>query len=144
MTILGKQPSTAGRKSCYSRSAKWIIQRLCLLACGALCLLLCRMKAMGAKLPVFTRADNPAAASQAPVKQLTFAYLIGLNGWLLLSPSQLSCDWTMDTVPLVSGFSDLRNLATLALATLIAGLVWSACLPTSFSPSLASPGRYGH
>ena len=102
------------------------------------------MKAMGAKLPVFTRADNPAASSQAPVKQLTFAYLIGLNGWLLLSPSQLSCDWTMDTVPLVSGFSDLRNLATLALATLIAGLVWSACLPKSFSPSLASPGRYGH
>ena len=81
---------------------------------------------MGARLPVFTRHDNPAAAADTPAKQLTFSYLIGLNAWLLLSPSDLSCDWTMDTVPLVTGVTDPRNLVTLAATAVAASLVASA------------------
>ena len=70
---------------------------------------------MGATLPVFTRFDNPAAVSLFPAKQLTFSYLASLNAWQLLAPSDLICDWTMNTVPLVKKWLDVRNLATLAL-----------------------------
>ena len=70
---------------------------------------------MGATLPVFTRFDNPAAVSPFPAKQLTFSYLASLNVWQLLAPCDLICDWTMNTVPLVKGWLDGRNLATLAL-----------------------------
>ena len=98
-------------------------QRLCSLAGAALGLLLVRLKVMGAKLPVFTRFDNPAAASESPVRQLTFNYLLGVNSWLLLSPADLCCDWTMNTVPLVKAASDPRNCLTLAFYAVFFGLV---------------------
>ena len=98
-------------------------QRICLLAFGSIGLLLMRLKLMGATLPIFTKFDNPAAASYAPVKQLTFGYLTSVNAWLLLAPCDLLCDWTMNTVPLVNSILDVRNLATLALAVT---LLWLA------------------
>ena len=59
-------------------AVKWnVVQRVLALAAGAVALLAARMRVMGAKLPVFTRFDNPAAAAEAPAKQLTFSYLIG-------------------------------------------------------------------
>lgn len=59
------------------------------------------------------RFDNPAAVSATPTRQLTFNYLLPVNAWLLLNPSELCCDWTMGTIPLVESLLDLRNLATL-------------------------------
>lgn len=58
------------------------------------------------------RFDNPAAVSPTPTRQLTFNYLLPLNAWLLLNPSELCCDWTMGTIPLIESFLDIRNLAT--------------------------------
>ena len=43
---------------------------------------------------------------------MTYAYLVALNIWLLLSPAQLLCDWTMGTVALIKSVGDVRNLAT--------------------------------
>lgn len=43
---------------------------------------------------------------------LTFCYLAALNCWLLLCPAILSHDWQMGSVPLVTSFTDTRNLAT--------------------------------
>jgi len=40
---------------------------------------------MGHTLPVFTKFDNPAATAPAPVKQLTFSYLVS-NDMSLFSP----------------------------------------------------------
>lgn len=60
------------------------------------------------------RFDNPAAVSPTPSRQLTFNYLLPVNAWLLLNPSELCCDWTMGTIPLVESLLDLRNLATVA------------------------------
>lgn len=48
---------------------------------------------------------------------MTFNYLLPVNAWLLLNPSELCCDWTMGTIPLVESFLDLRNLATLLFYT---------------------------
>lgn len=58
------------------------------------------------------RFDNPAAVSPTPTRQLTFNYLLPVNAWLLLNPSELCCDWTMGTIPLIESFLDIRNLAT--------------------------------
>lgn len=43
---------------------------------------------------------------------MTFCYLAALNCWLLLCPAILSHDWQMGSVPLVTSFTDTRNLAT--------------------------------
>lgn len=57
--------------------------------------------------------DNPASALSFPARHLTFNYLLPVNAWFLLNPSELLCDWTMGTIPVIEGFSDVRNLATL-------------------------------
>ncbi len=80
---------------------------------------------MGHSLPVFTVFDNPASYQESPVKQMTYAYLVALNSWLLVSPAQLLCDWTMGTVPLVTSVGDLRNLATLVLLIGLCHLAYS-------------------
>lgn len=81
--------------------------------------------------PVVCRFDNPAAVSPTPTRQMTFNYLLPVNAWLLLNPSELCCDWTMGTIPLVESFLDLRNLAT---------LLFYACLALLAHHSL----RYRH
>lgn len=63
---------------------------------------------------LWTRFDNPAAVSPSPARQLTFNYLLPVNAWLLLNPSELCCDWTMGTIPLVESLLDIRNVATIA------------------------------
>ncbi|XP_005113590.2 protein O-mannosyl-transferase TMTC3, partial [Aplysia californica] len=77
---------------------------------------------MGAQLPVFTNFDNPASQAPAPARQLTFNYLLPVNAWLLLNPSELCCDWTMGTLPLVTSLLDARNVATLLFYSGMAGL----------------------
>lgn len=58
------------------------------------------------------RYDNPASMENAPVRQLTYNYLLPINAWLLLFPSGLCCDWTMGTIPVISSVLDPRNLIT--------------------------------
>ena len=77
-------------------------------------LLFLRFKIMGSTLPVFTNFDNPASYQNFPIKQLTWMYLIAINALLLIFPSDLCCDWTMGTVPLVETLADPRNLATIS------------------------------
>ncbi len=108
---------------------QWVapcLQRVCVLGGFGLALMLVRMRIMGDRLPVFTRFDNPAAAADAPAKQLTFNYLLSVNVWLLLNPCDLCCDWTMDTVPLVRSVTDWRNLCTILTYAGFFGLLWSA------------------
>lgn len=44
---------------------------------------------------------------------------MSLNAWLLLFPSSLCVDWTMQSVPLVESISDPRNVATLVTYILL-------------------------
>lgn len=64
---------------------------------------------------LFCRFDNPASVSPSPTRQLTYNYLLAVNAWLLLFPWHLCCDWTMSSIPLVTGLTDVRNLATVVL-----------------------------
>uniref|UniRef100_A0A4W5N3W4 Protein O-mannosyl-transferase TMTC3 n=1 Tax=Hucho hucho TaxID=62062 RepID=A0A4W5N3W4_9TELE len=93
--------------------------KLIVLIISTLLLVIIRVQVIQSQLPVFTRFDNPAAVSPTPARQLTFNYLLPLNAWLLLNPSELCCDWTMGTIPLVESPLDLRNLATLAFYSLL-------------------------
>ncbi len=77
---------------------------------------------MGATLPVFTSFDNPAAHRDFPARHLTWSYLCAVNAWLLLSPADLCCDWTMGTVPVVDSAADPRNAATAAVFASVAVL----------------------
>ncbi|XP_015913361.2 protein O-mannosyl-transferase Tmtc3 [Parasteatoda tepidariorum] len=103
-----------------------MVIRISFVAAITICLLIARVKIMGAQLPIFTKFDNPAAASSTPVRQLTFNYLLPVNAWLLLFPSDLCCDWTMGTIPLITSLLDPRNLATLALYATLAAMLWFA------------------
>uniref|UniRef100_A0A8C7Z1F5 Protein O-mannosyl-transferase TMTC3 n=1 Tax=Oryzias sinensis TaxID=183150 RepID=A0A8C7Z1F5_9TELE len=93
--------------------------KLIVLIISTLLLVIIRVQVIQSQLPVFTRFDNPAAVSSTPSRQLTFNYLLPVNAWLLLNPSELCCDWTMGTIPLVDSVLDLRNLATLAFYVLL-------------------------
>ncbi|XP_061576896.1 protein O-mannosyl-transferase TMTC3 [Cololabis saira] len=91
--------------------------KLIVLVISTLLLVIVRVQVIQSQLPVFTRFDNPAAVSPTPTRQLTFNYLLPVNAWLLLDPSELCCDWTMGTIPLVESLLDPRNLATLGFYT---------------------------
>ncbi|XP_035280751.1 protein O-mannosyl-transferase TMTC3 [Anguilla anguilla] len=93
--------------------------KLIALIISTLLLVIVRVQVIQSQLPVFTRFDNPAAVSPTPARQLTFNYLLPVNAWLLLNPSELCCDWTMGTIPLVESLLDVRNLATLAFYCLL-------------------------
>ncbi|KAH8271524.1 hypothetical protein KR018_003180 [Drosophila ironensis] len=117
----------------WSSPVLW--KRLIFLAGITLSLLAGRVYVMGSQLPIFTRFDNPASAADSPERQLTYAYLIYLNLWLLLCPSLLCCDWTMGTVPLLEGLSDGRNVATLCAFLGLGALVAKACFTRNLAQS---------
>ncbi|XP_070763923.1 protein O-mannosyl-transferase TMTC3 [Enoplosus armatus] len=98
--------------------------KLIVLVISTLLLVIVRVQVIQSQLPVFTRFDNPAAVSPTPTRQLTFNYLLPVNAWLLLYPSELCCDWTMGTIPLVESLLDLRNLATLVFYTFLGLLAY--------------------
>uniref|UniRef100_UPI00358ED8E0 protein O-mannosyl-transferase TMTC3 n=1 Tax=Myxine glutinosa TaxID=7769 RepID=UPI00358ED8E0 len=100
-------------------SLKILVLLLCTLA-----LVLVRVQVIQSQLPVFTRFDNPAAVTSSPARQLTYNYLLSLNGWLLLAPSALCCDWTMGSVPLVQSVFDPRNMATVVFYVIMGSLAW--------------------
>ncbi|KFM74788.1 Transmembrane and TPR repeat-containing protein 3, partial [Stegodyphus mimosarum] len=101
------------------RVSSWLrdkLLRVSLLLTAALGAIYLRCKIMGPRfVPAFSRLDNPAAVSVTPTRQLTYNYLLSVNAWLLLFPCNLCCDWTMSTIPLITGFWDVRNLATVML-----------------------------
>ncbi|KAL0968642.1 hypothetical protein UPYG_G00269540 [Umbra pygmaea] len=100
------------------------VLKLIVLVVSTLLLVIIRVQVIQSQLPVFTRFDNPAAVSPTPARQLTFNYLLPVNAWLLLNPSELCCDWTMGTIPLVESLLDPRNLATLAFYGLLVVLAY--------------------
>ena len=90
--------------------------------------------------PCLCRFDNPAAVSPTPTRQLTFNYLLPVNAWLLLNPSELCCDWTMGTIPLIESFLDVRNLATFAFFCFLGALgIFSLRYPGDSSKTVLMP-----
>eukprot|EP00118_Oscarella_pearsei_P008648 m.45784 g.45784 ORF g.45784 m.45784 type:complete len:778 (+) comp33634_c0_seq6:121-2454(+) len=78
----------------------------------------------------FVESDNPTLFDPDWATRLrTYAYLCAFNAWLLLCPHNLCYDWSMDSIPRVKTYGDIRNLATLAtglalLVLIISSLFW--------------------
>ena len=85
-----------------------------------------RATALGGHLPVFSKADNPASHSSSLLtRSLTFLHLPAQNAWLLVCPTKLSFDWSMDALPLVTSLIDPRNIFSL----IFYGIMTSLSLP---------------
>ncbi|XP_038856364.1 protein O-mannosyl-transferase TMTC3-like [Salvelinus namaycush] len=111
-------------KDGFPYAALQTLLKLVILIISTLLLVIIRVQVIQSQLPVFTRFDNPAAVSPTLARQLTFNYLLPVNAWLLLNPSELCCAWTMGTIRLVESPLDLRNLATLAFYSLLGLLAY--------------------
>ncbi|XP_061085470.1 protein O-mannosyl-transferase TMTC2-like isoform X2 [Conger conger] len=107
------------------RKPAGLLQSVSVLAVWGAVLLALRLYWMGNKPPSFSNSDNPAADSPSLLaRTLTFLYLPAANAWLLLCPSTLSFDWSMDALPLLKTPSDWRNLHTLAFYAGFLLLAW--------------------
>ena len=82
-----------------------------------------RAAALGGSLPSFSKADNPASHSDSFLtRALTFLHLPAQNVWLLLCPSKLSYDWSMNALPLVTSLSDPRSILSFMFYAVMASL----------------------
>ncbi|XP_047431445.1 protein O-mannosyl-transferase TMTC1 [Mugil cephalus] len=89
-----------------------------------------RLWLMGGSMPLFSEQDNPASFSpHLFTRILTYSYLLSFNAWLLLAPIVLCYDWQVGSIPLVESLVDVRNIATVLLAVVMATL----CLRCVFS-----------
>lgn len=79
--------------------------------------------------PVFATADNPAARDSSFItRTLTFSYLPVFNFFLLICPTQLSFDWSMDAISRISSIFDARNIPTIVFYTIISKVTWKAII----------------
>ena len=84
----------------------------------------------GGNIPKFASADNPASRCDSFItRTLTFLYLPAFNFGLLLYPSTLSFDWSMNAIPLIKTLFDIRNAISLFF---YCALYW--CFHISITP----------
>lgn len=90
-------------------------------------LVLGRLRIAGSR-PEFASADNPTARHPSRLTRgLTFLYLPAASAKMLLCPSTLSFDWSMDAVPRITSLLDPRNLESACLyAALVGASIWAA------------------
>jgi hypothetical protein len=98
-------------------------RRLLILAMSSILSVALRTWLTGGRLPTFAAADNPASRCDSFLtRAFTFFYLPAFNFGLLLYPSTLSFDWSMDSIPLISHVLDFRNVITFVFYS---ALIWS-------------------
>lgn len=92
-------------------------------------MILLRASAMNFSTPKFAKADNPAAHdSSFLVRVMTFSFLPVFNAALLLCPVDLSFDWSMESIPLISNIMDVRNLISLVFYSLMSKTLYTYIL----------------
>jgi len=115
---------------------KPLLIRLVVFTISVLLLMVFRVWMLGGNLPYFTAQDNPASFSDSlATRIMTYWYLLVFNSWLLLSPSVLSYDWQMGSIPPVESLLDYRNLATAMFVIVAALLAYTALLSNKISPN---------
>ena len=94
---------------------------------------------LSGQLPSFSKADNPASHSSSLLtRSLTFLYLPVFSFMLVVCPSTLSYDWSMDSIPLLTSLTDTRNILTLAFYSLL--LCFTSKLLLKFYQQFATTG----
>ncbi|ESO96774.1 hypothetical protein LOTGIDRAFT_98423, partial [Lottia gigantea] len=91
-----------------------------LLSTYGIILVILRLYFMENKPPEFAPSDNPASDSNSFLtRTLTYNFLPAYNVWILLCPSVLSFDWSMESIPLIQNLADFRNIWTLLLYSIL-------------------------
>ncbi|CAG0892594.1 unnamed protein product [Cyprideis torosa] len=106
------------------------MMRNAVLLVTGLSLMAFRLWVLGGELPQFSDQDNPAAFAETKTRFLSMVYIWAKNILLLLNPSDLSYDWQFGSIPLVTCFSDVRNLVSFSFLGLL-GTVVVWCLRQS-------------
>ena len=107
--------------------------RFLLMTLVALVLLYGRWTIMGSAAPAFQAVDNPASFSPLLVTRiLTYNYIYSINALLLILPHWLCFDWSMGCIPLVTNWSDMRNLAPVVLWALLLSAAYQALFSRCF------------
>lgn len=109
--------------SLTNREFLWLksfLTRSSLVFISAVMLLSVRLYLNGGDPPHFVESDNPASFSpHFSTRFLTYIHLTVLNLWLLLCPSRLCFDWSMNSIPLVESVNDVRNLWSVLVAVVM-------------------------
>ena len=105
------------------RGKSWSRNRSVGVLTGGLFLLVVgRLRIGGATTPEFASADNPTARHPSRLTRgLTFLYLPAASARMLLCPSTLSFDWSMEAIPRITTLGDSRNLESVCLYAALAG-----------------------
>lgn len=85
------------------------LKALAMLAGAFAAAVLVRLHLIGYQLASFNKFDNLAALAATPMRQLTYLYLAAYNFALLLLPDALCCDWSHQSIGLVSFFVESSN-----------------------------------
>lgn len=119
------------------------ISRMILIIVWTSVLLYFRFSIMGWHQPRFAPPDNPASNSPfTTTRWLTYWYICWLNVKLLLLPIYLRYDWAYGTIPLITSWTDHRNVETLILVGIISYAILSA-LRKCINEQLLSVEAYG-
>uniref|UniRef100_A0A8I3WRL9 dolichyl-phosphate-mannose--protein mannosyltransferase n=1 Tax=Callithrix jacchus TaxID=9483 RepID=A0A8I3WRL9_CALJA len=112
---------TASSNRNFLLTMRPFFKRAILVLSYVLVILYFRLWIMGGSMPLFSEQDNPASFSPYILTRfLTYSYLLAFNVWLLLAPVTLCYDWQVGSIPLVETIWDMRNLATILLAVVMA------------------------
>ncbi|ODN06230.1 Transmembrane and TPR repeat-containing protein 2 [Orchesella cincta] len=99
-----------------------------LLALSSICLLYLRLHLMGPNFapPVFSKADNSIAHQpNFWIRVGTFLFLPVFNFGLIIFPHPLSYDWSMNAIPPIQSFWELRNLVSLSFYVILLKIIYS-------------------
>lgn len=121
VTVLGVCCVLESLKAIKRKKGQFRKWPLMCLVISIFALLSLRGRLMGFQPPKFAKADNPASASDSLMARFyTLAFLPAFNFWLMVCPTQLSFDWSMDAIPLIKSWADPRNVLS---AVFYAGLL---------------------
>lgn len=101
-----------------------MFERVSILSTAGVVLLYLRIVIISGGVTVsFTESDNPTLFHpDFWTRFRTYSYLCALNARLLLCPNTLCYDWSMDSIPRIESWWDMRNVETLAFALVLGWL----------------------
>ena len=97
----------------------------------------------GSIVPTFNKLDNPVATSGDRLsKILTYSYLSVYNFYMLIFPSNLSCDWTHNSIPIIDAIWRLENLAPIIFYSSLIGFLIQINAKILSAKSIIGPSQF--
>lgn len=85
-----------------------------------ICILFFRCRLLHNDLPKFSRFDNPIESTFTwPFKQINYLYIWLFNLYKFLNPSKLACDWSAQSIQLITSASNYITFLMIVTSILI-------------------------